>query len=681
MKVDISIVIVNYNVKAFLEQCLMAIERAVRDFAVEIFVVDNASVDGSQAMVKKKFPRVRLIENRKNVGFSRANNCALRQVRGRHVLLLNPDTLIQEDALSVLQEYLDRHADVGAAGVKLLNPDGSFQIGSRRGLPTPWVAFTRIIGLSRLFPRSRIFGRYNMTYLDPDTEADVDVLTGSLMYVRREVLEKIGYFDEDYFMYGEDVDLCYRIRLAGWRIVYVPKTQAIHYKGESTKKGEMSFVTHFYNAMLIFSRKHFNSRYSLFLRVLLTIGIFSRAAVSYLWRMLKYIAAPGLDFAVIVLSIYIAIMLWLPEYALERFRVVLPVYTFIWLVCLYFFGAYHKKRRYRLKPILGSTITGLLINSTFTYFLKQFAYSRVVVLISFVLITLSLSLWRFLYRFIGPMAKKGPLARVRRAVIIGAGKEGKRILKKLQKRPDMQYEVCGFVDFDERSIGKAVDGAEVLATIDNIREVIRVEKINDVIFSSDRLTNAQILETIVRAQASGVNFRIVPHELEYIVAKSSVDEIEGIPLLDITGVADPLDLMFKRIFDIFIAALVVVFTSPLLLVNALAGGRLDKKLIIGQGGMPVEMSIFRGGIPLFRHIPLYFSIFTGTLSLVGSEIQEYTTNEEHATYKPGLTGLVQLKSREKQKALTREEKDYYNLYYVKNQSLITDLQIILRSLL
>jgi GT2 family glycosyltransferase/lipopolysaccharide/colanic/teichoic acid biosynthesis glycosyltransferase len=681
VKVDISIVIVNYNVKAFLEQCLMAIQRAVHEFTVEVFVVDNASVDGSQAMVKKKFPHVHLIENRKNIGFSRANNLALRQARGRHVLLLNPDTLIQENTLIVLKEYLDAHSEVGAAGVKLLNPDGSFQLGSRRGLPTPWVAFTRIIGLSRLFPRSRIFGRYNMTFLDPDTEADIDVLTGSLMYARRSILDEIGYFDEDYFMYGEDVDLCYRIKQAGWRIVYIPKTQAIHYKGESTKKGEMSFVTHFYNAMLIFSRKHFNTRYSLFLRLLLTLGIFGRAAISYLWRLIKYIASPVLDLTLIVLSIYIAIIIWLPEYALERFRVVLPIYTFIWFVSIYFSGAYHKKRRYRLKPILGSSITGLLINSTLTYFFKQFAYSRVVVLISFVLITLSLSLWRFLYRFIGPMAKKSPLARVRRAVIIGAGKEGKRILKKLQKRPDMQYEVCGFVDFDEGSIGKTVDGAEVVATIDNIREVIRVERINDVIFSSDRLTNAQILETIVRAQGSGVNFRIVPHELEYIVAKSSVDEIEEIPLLDIAGVADPLDLMIKRVSDIFIAAIAVVFTSPLLLLNVMAGGRLQKRVIIGQGGNPVEVSVFDGGIRSFRNVPLYFSIFTGKLSLVGSEMQQYTPHEQHATYKPGLTGLVQLKSREKQKALTREEKDYYNLYYVKNQSLITDLQIVLKSFL
>ena len=189
MKKDISIVIVNYNVKAFLEQCLIAVKRASAGLGVEIFVVDNASVDGSQAMVKKKFPYVRLIENSTNVGFSSANNQALSLAGGKYVLILNPDTLIQEDTLVVLKKYLDEHQDVGAIGCKLLNPDGSFQIASRRSFPTPWVAFCRIVGLSRLFPKSSIFGKYNVTYVNPDAEAEVDVLSGSLMMLRKSVLD------------------------------------------------------------------------------------------------------------------------------------------------------------------------------------------------------------------------------------------------------------------------------------------------------------------------------------------------------------------------------------------------------------------------------------------------------------------------------------------------------------
>lgn len=680
MKIDLSVVIVNYNVKAFLEQCLMAVERARGGLSIEVFVVDNASVDGSQAMVKKRFPYVKLIENKQNVGFSTANNQGIEKAQGEYILILNPDTLIQEDTLLVLKRHLDGNSKLGAVGCKLLNPDGTYQINSRRSFPTPWVAFSRIIGLSKMFPRSRLFGQYNLTYLDPDAETEVDVLSGSLMMLRKRALEQVGLFDEDYFMYGEDIDLSYRIKKAGWQILYTPATQAIHYKGESTKKSEFSAITRFYSTMLIFIHKHFGGRYSLALRILLTFGIYFRAVMAYLLQTLKNLAPPFVDAVVIILSLLLAVRIRFPHYPLERFIIILPIYALVWMVSIYLFRAYGGKQRYHLKPVLWGSVFGLLVNSTFTYFLKQFAYSRIVVLISFLLILVLLSVWRVVYRFAGPGSRKGPLSRLRRAIIIGAGSEGKRILNKLKARPDMHYEVCGFVDFDSKNVGKEIDGTEVLATIGNIKEVIRIEEINDVIFSSDRLTNAQILETIIRARGSGVNFRIVPHEVEYIVAKSSVDEIEAVPLLDINGFAGPLDLMVKRLFDFVVAAIVIIFGSPLMLINIISGARLRKREIMGPDGKPLAVSVFERGLKFLREIPLYFSVLTGRLSIVGSEIIDFQAGEFLPTYKPGLTGLVQVKGKEKEHALSQKEKDYYNLYYFKNQSIITDLQIIIRSI-
>jgi len=680
MKKDLSVIIVNYNVKAFLEQCLIAIERARGELDIEIFVVDNASVDGSQAMVKKRFPSVKLIENDRNVGFSTANNQALEKAQGDYILILNPDTLIQEDTLLILKKHLDENHKLGAVGCKLLNPDGSYQINSRRSFPTPWVAFSRIVGLSKIFPRSRLFGQYNLTYINPDAETEVDVLSGSLMMLRRKALDQVGYFDEDYFMYGEDIDLSYRIKKAGWHILYTPATQAIHYKGESTKKSEFSAITRFYSTMLIFIRKHFGGRYSFALRVLLTFGIYSRAVMAYLHQTVKNLAPPFIDLVVIILSLLLAIRIRFPHYPLERFIIVLPIYALVWMVSIYLFRAYGGKKSYHLKPVLWGSVFGLLVNSTFTYFFKQFAYSRIVVLISFLLILVLLSIWRIAYRFTGPGSRKGPLSRLKRAIIIGAGSEGKRILNKLRARPDMHYEICGFVDFDPKNVGKEIDGSEVLATIGNIKEVIRIEDINDVIFSSDRLTNAQILETIIRARGSGVNFRIVPHEVEYIVAKSSVDEIEAVPLLDINGFASPLDLMVKRLFDLIVSVIVIVISSPIMLINTITGARLRKRDILGADGQPLVVSVFERGLPFLRAIPLYFSVLTGRLSVVGSEIRDFKAAEFLPTYKPGLTGLVQVKAKEKEHALSQKEKDYYNLYYFKNQSIITDLQIIIRSI-
>jgi hypothetical protein len=412
----------------------------------------------------------------------------------------------------------------------------------------------------------------------------------------------------------------------------------------------------------------------------LMIGIYMRAIIAFLWQTIKNLAPPLIDFSIILTSLLIAIRIRFPHYTLERFRIVLPIYALVWMISIYLFRAYQRKESYHLKPVLWGGIFGLLVNSTFTYFFKQFAYSRIVVLISFFLIVLLTSIWRVVYRMVGPGSRKGPLSRLRRAIIIGAGTEGKRILSKLRARPDMHYEICGFVDFDAKSVGKEIDGSEVLATTDNIKDVIRVENINDVIFSSDRLTNAQILETIIRAQGSGVNFRIVPHEVEYIVAKSSVDDIDAVPLLDITGFAGPIDLLVKRVFDITVAMVTVVISLPLLLLNFLIGARIRSREIIGGGGKPVSVSLFEGGFGFLKNIPLYFSVFTGRLSVVGSEIREYKGNELRPIYKPGLTGLVQVKMDEKKQALTQQEKDYYDLYYIKNQSIITDLQIIVKAI-
>src|SRR5512138_2330859 len=213
---DLSVIIVNYNVRQFLESSLLSIQRALQGMSGEIFVVDNASEDGSVEMVRRKFPGVRCIENRENIGFSRANNIALAQATGDLILLINPDTIVQEDTFRVMKAFFDATPDAGCAGCTILNPDGSFQLPCRRSFPTPWVAFTKIFGLSALFPRSRIFGQYNLTYLDPQKTYRVDAISGSFMMVRRSVVEKVGGLDESFFMYGEDLDWCFRIGEAGY---------------------------------------------------------------------------------------------------------------------------------------------------------------------------------------------------------------------------------------------------------------------------------------------------------------------------------------------------------------------------------------------------------------------------------------------------------------------------------
>lgn len=269
--VDLSVVIVSYNVRYHLEQCLRSVMAASEGLTVEIWVVDNASTDGSYTYLHERFPHVHFIANEENVGFSRANNQAIEKSGGRYVLLLNPDTLVGNETLRACIQFLDHHPKAGACGVRMLNPDGSFAPESRRGLPTPFTSFCKMSGLGTLFPQSRTFGRYYMRYLDVEEPNPIEVISGAFCMLRREALQEVGTLDEDYFMYGEDIDLSYRLLKGGWQNWYLPQP-ILHYKGESTVKSSFRYVHVFYNAMLIFFNKHFRSRYRL-------LGLLIRAAV------------------------------------------------------------------------------------------------------------------------------------------------------------------------------------------------------------------------------------------------------------------------------------------------------------------------------------------------------------------------------------------------------------------
>jgi hypothetical protein len=258
--IALSIVIVSYNTVDHLRACLASLRRSTDLPATEVFVVDNASSDGSADMVAHEFPEVRLIRSPINGGYAHANNLALRETRGRAVMLLNPDTEVGPNDVSVLLTYLTSHPEAAAVGPKLVRADGSLDLACRRSFPTPEIAFYRMVGLSRLFPRSRRFGRYNLTYLDPDVETEVDALAGACMIVRRETIEQVGLLDERFFMYGEDVDWAYRMKERGWHIRYNPSVAILHHKGESSRRNSTQATIAFYRAMHLFYTKHFRAQ-------------------------------------------------------------------------------------------------------------------------------------------------------------------------------------------------------------------------------------------------------------------------------------------------------------------------------------------------------------------------------------------------------------------------------------
>jgi len=280
----LSIIIVNYNVKYFLEQCLDSVSLAVKNIDAEIYVVDNHSSDDSVEYLKPRFPNVIFIENQENVGFSKANNQAIAQAKGEYVLLLNPDTVIGENSLTNVCRFMDENPRVGAVGVKMLDGYGQFLPESKRGFPSPWNSFCKMSGLSKLFPYSKRFGGYHLKYLDKNYVHTVDILAGAFMMVRKKAIEKSGYLDERFFMYGEDIDWSYRIAHSGYKNFYFPEP-IIHYKGESTKK-DFKYVKHFYEAMLIFFNKHYPRSNRLF-KLLIRLAIILCGTISAFQKVIK----------------------------------------------------------------------------------------------------------------------------------------------------------------------------------------------------------------------------------------------------------------------------------------------------------------------------------------------------------------------------------------------------------
>lgn len=271
MKIEmkLSVVIVNYNVRTYLEQCLQSVRKALEGIEGEVFVVDNHSTDDSVEVLHRDYPWVRLIENQDNMGFARANNMAIREAQGEYVLLLNPDTVVGEHTLREALAYMDAHEKAGGAGVMMHNADGTKAPESRRALPTPWVSALKMMGFTK---------RYYMKHLSWDEPGRIDVVSGACFFLRRKALDQVGLLDEDFFMYGEDIDLSYRLLKGGWENWYLPYP-ITHYKGRSTQKSDYRYVHIFYQAMLIFFKKHY-SHLSMIYTIPIKTAIYFRAAIA-----------------------------------------------------------------------------------------------------------------------------------------------------------------------------------------------------------------------------------------------------------------------------------------------------------------------------------------------------------------------------------------------------------------
>ncbi|NWF50117.1 MAG: glycosyltransferase [Ignavibacteriaceae bacterium] len=650
---DLSIIIVNYNVKEFLQNLLHSIFKAGTNLNYEIIVVDNASDDGSAEIIREQFPAVKLIVNKVNLGFGKANNLAMKIAAGKYLLLLNPDTIVREDTFEKMISFFEKHKEAGLAGCKILNPDGTLQLACRRSFPGPWTSFTKVTGLSNLFPKSKLFARYNLTYLNENETYEVDAISGSFMMMTKEVYDKVGGFDEQFFMYGEDLDLCYRIQKAGYKVYYVPETQIIHYKGESTKRSSYDEVKFFYSAMHLFVKKHLSS--SFIVELILRSAIVVRGAFAFLARKKLIIISIIIDFIIFNLCLYAAEKIYMNLSGWKGFpaSAVIIVYTVPALIQMFIamiVGAYRQDKISVLKIQL-SVLVSLPVLTSLTFFFKEFAYSRAVVLISYLFLMVFLSFWRAVAKVVFKVGLSFDSAGQKRTLVVGLNETALMIGHKLQhKRTDLRN-IVGLIGFSNKEVGMKINSFEVVGTDQNIQKIIKEFNVNEIIFSSSEISYNKMMEIVSRCQNENVEFKIVGSNLEFIVGKTAVTLLDDMPLIELHyNISDPKMKFIKTLFDICLAFPALFLIYPFIYFNHKLSGRKS------------DFSDFILDVP---------KVLTGKYSFVGPKSRK----EDNLYFgKPGLTGYWYIEYG------NQEEIEKLDFYYAKNQNIWLDLEILGKSI-
>lgn len=394
---QVSIIIVNYNVRHFLEQCLHAVCHAIQGLSAEVLVIDNASTDASVEYLQPLFPQVQFMALQDNLGFAKANNHAAKLAKGQYLLFLNPDTLLAEDSIQQMLALMEAKPQAGALGVRMLDGAGQFLPESKRAFPELIPAFFKLTGFARLFPRSAFFNAYALGHLNENQNHPVDVLAGACMLVRRDLFQQLNGFEEQFFMYGEDIDLSYRIRQAGYQNWYCADTSIIHFKGESTRKGSSNYVQLFYKAMQQFVRKHYSGSKSALIVQGLQIAIVLRAGISLIKRFVTSIGMPLIDGLIIFSIFWLSKHYWetnIKQFPFERDQIIilLPAFVLVYWLAAAFSGLYN--RIYAPKKLLSALSIALLSTlAAYALLPEGWRFSRAVILLGS--IGSGLGLWLF----------------------------------------------------------------------------------------------------------------------------------------------------------------------------------------------------------------------------------------------------------------------------------------------
>ena len=552
----LSVIIVNYNVKHFLEQCLFSVQKACLGIDAEIIVVDNNSTDGSRAFLEPAFPAVRFIWNSSNDGFAKANNQGLAQAKGEYILFLNPDTILSEDSIENCLSFFKQHKEAGALGIKMIDGSGKFLKESKRAFPSPLTSLFKLSGLAVLFPRSKIFARYHMGHLSENENHEVDVLAGAFMMIPKKVLTEIGNFDEHFFMYGEDVDLSYRIQKAGYKNYYFAKSPIIHFKGESTKRGSLNYVRLFYKAMNLFVKKHYRgSRAGIFI-LLIQLAIYIRAGFTATGNLLKKIGLPVLDAVLILTSFWIIKILWSTyirqqtNYSPHILYTAFPVFTAIFLIAAFYSGLYDKGYK-QSQLIRSSFIAALMLLSVYALLPEAVRFSRGILIFGILLSFVLMNIMRQLFISWHYLETRNENDERRQTIVVACEKDFAAITQ-LMKQAGMPERVLGRVE------NGATTSASALGHIAHLPNLIKKYTVKEIIFCENSLSYKEIINSIAGTKAVVRNKFHASGSSSIVGSDSKNNSGDYVAATKMYNIAKPINRRNKRLIDVALAIIFII---------------------------------------------------------------------------------------------------------------------------